>query len=102
MHILTADALPADRTFRNALKNDLTHDMGKAREIWRDKIRQARARILQALDIEYQRADEVGDTDRKRAIVATKQALRDATDDPRIEAAQTPEELKAVWPEVLQ
>ena len=34
-------------------------------------------------------------------IEAQKQSLRDATADPAIEAAQTPEALKAVWPSVL-
>ena len=36
------------------------------------------------------------------AVAARKQALRDVTADPAIEAARTPEELKGVWPEVLR
>jgi hypothetical protein len=35
-------------------------------------------------------------------IAAEKQALRDATDDPAITAAATPDELKAVVPVALQ
>lgn len=35
-------------------------------------------------------------------IAAKKQALRDVTADPAIEAALTPEALKAAWPEALK
>lgn len=77
----------------------ITIDMSKAREIQRDRMRTARAPKLDALDVSYQRAHETGaDTS---AIVAQKQALRDVTVDPAIEAAQTPDALKAVWPEIL-
>lgn len=91
--------LPADRTFRNALKPDLTHDMPKARDIWRDKMRAARAPLLAALDQEMSRAYK--DPIRQDEIEAKRQALRDVTADPAIEAAGTPEELKAVWPQIL-
>lgn len=89
-----------DRTFRDAWKWDrgIKTDMGKAREIHRGRIRAARDPLLKALDIEYQRADERADATEKARIAAKKQALRDATADPRIEAAATPEELKSVWP----
>lgn len=73
-------------------------DMGKARDIHRAKIRRARAPILAELDIAYQRADEVGRHDIKSDLAARKAALRDCTDDPLIEAATTPEQLKKVWP----
>jgi hypothetical protein len=76
----------------------VTVDMTKAREIWRNKIREARAEKLKALDVQYQRADEEGDADAKAAVVAKKKALRDAPADPAIDAATTVEELKKVWP----
>jgi hypothetical protein len=79
----------------------ITIDMTVARDVWRRKIRAARAPKLDALDIEYQRADEQDDAKAKKAVAAEKQALRDATKDPRIDAAVTPEELTAAWPEVL-
>ena len=94
--------LPKDRTFRNAWRADLTVDMPKAREIHRDRLRAMRAPLLQALDVEYQKADERGDPTEKQRIAAKKQGLRDATADPTIEAARTPEELKAAVPEVLR
>jgi len=93
--------IPQDRTFRDAWTPSLTVDMAKARNIWRDRMRRARTPKLAALDVEYQRADEAGDILKKRDVAARKQALRDVTNDPRIDAAQTPEALKAVWPDVL-
>ena len=93
--------VPADRTFRNAWKPDLSTDMPKAREIWRNKIRAARKPKLEALDAEYIRADETGDHIRKQVIVVEKQALRDLPQNPVIELAQTPEDLKTLWPEIL-
>lgn len=88
--------LPQSRDFRQAWVQHGSRveiDMTKAREVHRDRIREQRAPMLAALDIEYQRADEVGDTSLKKEIAAKKQALRDATADPSIDAAQTPDEL---------
>jgi hypothetical protein len=70
-------------------------NMDKARDIHRNNVRQARNPKLAEKDIEFQRALETGsDTS---AIVADKQSLRDAPADPDIDAATTPEELKAAW-----
>ena len=70
-------------------------NMNKARDIHRDKVRQARNPKLAAKDVEFQRALETGaDT---ASIVAAKQALRDAPAAANIEAATTPEELKQAW-----
>ena len=70
-------------------------NMTKARDIHREKIRQARNPKLAAKDVEFQRALETGaDT---TTIVSEKQALRDAPSDAAIEAATTPDELKAAW-----
>jgi hypothetical protein len=80
----------------------VTVDMSKARKIQRNRIRVARAPALAELDIAYQRADEQGDAEAKAAVVAQKQALRDAPEDPAIDAAKTPEELAAVMPEILK
>jgi hypothetical protein len=79
----------------------ITIDMTVARDVWRTKIRAARAPKLDALDVAYQRADEAGDSAAKQAIAVQKQVLRDATRDPRIEAAATPDELMAAWPDGL-
>ena len=70
-------------------------NMIKARDIHREKVREARNPKLAAKDVEFQRALETGaDT---AAIVAAKQALRDAPASAAIEAATTPDELKASW-----
>lgn len=77
----------------------ITIDMTKARNIHRDRMRAARAPKLAALDVAFQRALETGgDT---VSIVAQKQALRNVTANPEIEAAQTPDDLKKVWPDLL-
>lgn len=91
--------LPQDREFRDAWtlrEGRVAHDMEKCREIWRNKLRAERAPKLAALDVEYMRADERGDAAAKAEIMARKQALRDAPADPRIDAAQTVEQLKQI------
>ena len=70
-------------------------DMAKAREIHKTNIRIAREPKLAELDIEFQKAQETSaDTS---AIVAKKQALRDAPADSGIASASTADELKAQW-----
>lgn len=96
--------IPTDRTFRAAWVRDaggVSVDMEKAVEVHKDTLRKVRAPLLQALDIEMMTAWAKGDTKTAQEVEAKKQALRDVTDDPRIEAATTPDELKAVVPEVL-
>lgn len=92
-----------DRTFRAAWEDTgkIDVNMPKARDIHRDRLRAIRAPLLADLDTQYMRADETGDAILKAEIAAKKQALRDITDDPAIEAAKTPEELKAVRPAIL-
>ena len=94
--------VPADRTFRGAWQfngNAVEIDMAKARDIHRDALRAERGPKLDKLDVDWFRAVETGgDT---AAIAAQKQALRDVTADPRIEAAATPDALKALTLDVL-
>ncbi len=99
----TADwTAPAERTFRDAWEATgadtgvIGINMDKAKELWREKIRQARAPEFEQLDAAFMKALETGaDT---AAIVAAKQALRDAPVDPAIDAATTPEQLKLAQP----
>jgi hypothetical protein len=85
--------------YRNAWKDTgkgkPEHDMVKARDIHRARLRKLRGNYLDALDAEYMRADEAGDNQAKKAVAAKKQKFRDVTQHPAIEAAQTAEELKA-------
>ncbi|NGX98180.1 MAG: hypothetical protein G4V63_24140 [Candidatus Afipia apatlaquensis] len=74
--------------------------MDRCREVWKGRLRRARAPKLAELDVAVMRAIESGgDTS---DLARKKQALRDVTKHPDIEAAKTPEELKAVWPEELK
>jgi hypothetical protein len=96
VQIVDDTVVPADRTFRDAWRQNgaaIEHDMEKCRAIHRQRIREARAPILAALDIEQLRG---------RDVLDRKQALRDAPADPRIAAASSVEQLKAVWPVALK
>ena len=70
-------------------------DMAKAREIHKNKIREARAPKFAELDIEFQKALETGAS--TTDIVSKKQALRDAPADSAIESASDTDGLKAQW-----
>ena len=73
----------------------ITTDMTKAREIHKNNIREARKPLLESLDIEFQKALETSaDTS---AIVAKKNALRDAPADSGIASASDEAALKAQW-----
>jgi hypothetical protein len=74
-------------------------DMSKAKDIHRNNVRAARKPLLEAKDLEFQRAQETNaDT---TAIVAAKQALRDAPAAAAIDAATNADELKAAWDTTL-
>ena len=70
-------------------------DMAKAREIHKKNIRIVRKPLLEALDVEFQKAQETGAS--TTDIVAKKQALRDAPADSGITAASDTNALKAQW-----
>ena len=70
-------------------------DMAKARELHKEKIRNARKNKLAELDIEFQKALETGAS--TTDIVSKKQALRDAPADSAIASADTEAKLKAQW-----
>lgn len=73
----------------------ITVNMTKAKEIHKGHIRETRKSLLEALDTDFQRALETSaDTSE---IVSKKQALRDAPANAAIDAAKTPDELKAAW-----
>ena len=90
-------SVPADRAFRSAWQfngSAVEIDMDKAREVQREVIRRERTPRLEALDVAFMRALESGEA--VAAITAEKDALRAVTEDPRIDAVVTPEELKAL------
>lgn len=97
--IVELEALPTDRKFRDAWRateDAVIVDMDKARDIQRDRIRVAREPLMAALDVEQKRALVAEDKVKVAEIEAKLQALRDAPADPRIDAAQTPEELDLI------
>lgn len=96
--------VPIDRTFRSAWRDDasssgIDFDLEHCREIWKDRLRRAREPKLASLDVELMRKIERGGN--VDDIYKKKQALRDVTKHPAIDAAKTPDELKAVWPDCL-
>ena len=102
--------LPEERIFRDAWSADseagvISVDMPMARNIWRERIRRARAPRLLELDADFMKALETGAS--TTAIVAEKQALRDVTNivtEAEITGTTVDEvttELKAIWDEEL-
>jgi hypothetical protein len=71
--------------------------MTKAKEIFRDKIRELRKELLEEEDVVYMKALEADDADAKTASVAKKKALRDAPAASAISDADTIAKLKAAW-----
>jgi len=70
-------------------------DMAKARDIHKNKIREARTPKLAELDIEFQKALETGSS--TTDIFNKKQALRDAPANSDIDSASDTDALKAQW-----
>ena len=96
--IVEDSAIPTDRSFRNAWKQNgktIETDMTKAKEIHKINIRLARKDKLAELDIEFQKALETSAS--TTDIVSKKQALRDAPADSAIASADTEAKLKAQW-----
>jgi hypothetical protein len=97
---ITEYTLPAERTFRDAWDTPsgdvIAINMDKAKDVWRNKIRDSRTPEFEKLDQDFMRALETGASTTQ--IVADKQTLRDAPAHSDIDAATTPDELKAVQP----
>lgn len=102
VRVVEESEIPADRTFRNAWKPDLTVDMVKAKDIHRDHLREMRTPLFDALDQAQRTAIAADDKAEVQRLERELQALRDVTADPAIEAATTPEQLKAVIPEPIR
>lgn len=73
-------------------------DLATAKDVWRDKLRKARAPLLEKLDVEFMRALEQSDTAAVKSIKDKKQELRDVTQHKTLNAAQTLDSIKAFWP----
>ena len=75
----------------------ITIDITKAKDIWKDKIRNARKPVLEKLDVDFMRATEQGND--TTSIVNDKQTLRDLPS--QVDTATTTDEIKAVWNDML-
>jgi hypothetical protein len=73
-------------------------NISKAKEIWLNHYRAARTPLLAALDVDFMRAVESGNTDLQKEIATKKQALRDVT---KTELPDDLEGIKNTWPEIL-
>ena len=92
--------VPSDRHFRGAWSLDgtvISEDVTAAKVIFKEKIREARAPLLEAEDVVYMKALEADDADAKTASVNKKKALRDAPAASAITSADTIAKLKAAW-----
>jgi hypothetical protein len=95
-------SLDIDNNFFNAYEFDkevgVKVNIEKAKAIHLDKFRSARAPKLAKLDVDFMKAVEANDEEKKTEIIAAKQALRDVTLTP------LPDDLagiKATWPDIL-
>jgi hypothetical protein len=77
----------------------ITVNMAKARMIWRAKIATVRDERITEMNRLYQVYIDNGID--PAPVVERRTALRNVTQDPAIDAAKTPEELKAIWPDIL-
>ena len=104
VHELPDDWTAPDRYFRNAWVTDgvsVSIDLTRAKEVHRNVMRKARVPLLRLLDAEIAKAEDTGGVQRRATLATKRQALRDVTADSAVDAAQTPEQLKASWPIVL-
>ena len=92
--------VPANRDFRGAWSLSgtvISEDLTKAKEIFKDKIREVRAPLLEAEDVTYMKALEADDASAKTASVTKKNNLRDAPSASAITNASDIAALKAAW-----
>ena len=96
------DSVDIDNDYFNAYEFDAELgakvNIDKAKAIHLDKFRAARAPKLAKLDVEYMKAVESNDEEKRAEIVAAKQALRDVT---LTELPDDLEGIKATWPDIL-
>ena len=96
--------VPSDRHFREAWSlsgNVISEDLTKAKEIFKEKIREVRKPLLEEEDVVYMKALEADDASAKTASVTKKTNLRNAPAASAITNASSITALKAAWDEDL-
>ena len=99
-----ATSIPSNRDFRGAWSLSgkvISEDITKAKELFRDKIREVRQPLLEAEDVVYMKALEAGDSSAQTASAEKKKSLRDAPAASAIDSATTIAKLKAAWDKTL-
>lgn len=71
----------------------ITINITKAKDIWKNKIREARVSALEKLDVDYMKALELNSSTTQ--IVTDKQILRDLPS--QVDSQTTLEGIKSVW-----
>ena len=102
--LINASILPKDMTFRDAWVFKETYidiDIEKARDVWRNHIRIARELAFEENDKLLRDAILENDDEKRKRGLSIRDALRNATRLPEIDSAQTVDELRRIWPEVL-
>lgn len=97
--VAVAASVPPRCEFRNAMVWDgkqIVHDMGRARDIHRERLRQERQPMLDALDREYNKMIGTKNLTAAEAVEVKRQCMRDITKHPAIDAAKTLDDLRAV------
>jgi len=92
--------VPANRDFRGAWSLSgtvISEDLTKAKEIFKDKIREVRKPLLEAEDVVYMKALEADDATAKASSVTKKTNLRNAPAATAIDNAADIAALKAAW-----
>lgn len=92
--------VPSEYHFRDAWSlsgTTITEDIDKAKELFKEKVREARQPLLLEEDAKFMVALENGDTSAQNAIKATKDKLRGATATAAINNATNITELKDAW-----
>tara|TARA_R100001594_G_scaffold50601_3_gene83858 strand:- start:2541 stop:3020 length:480 start_codon:yes stop_codon:yes gene_type:complete len=104
--IVDKSEILSDRTFRNAWetsKGKSTEvNLSKAKDIAKEKVREKRVPKFAELDVAYQRADEDGDADAKKAVADKKKVARDATKNTKITNADSVDKLKEGMEDVIK
>jgi len=107
-HIEYDGEMPDAREYRDALtmdKGGLTFDMTKAKDIFRQGLREQRKSKLELLDLEMMKSLELPTkqaNEEKQKIMQKKTLLRDVTALPEIEDAETVEQLRSIRPACLE
>jgi hypothetical protein len=94
--------LQVDNDFFDAyqfIKGQIVLNYELAKEIQKNKWREARKPMLEKLDVDYMKALEIGDLQKQKEISTQKQQLRDVTNIVMIDNLDM---IKSTWPNILK